>query len=445
MRFISFFSIVLTAILVAVSHYHHPDLAMVALVQLSGLTLVLAGGAGLAIYIARAARFEAIPLHQVLMLALVLRVLVWCGAPLLENDFFRYLWDAYRFAISGTPYEGAPAGYWIDASVPPAFRAILQQINYPEIPTIYGPVTQLLFLLGYLIAPGQVAALQALNGLLDMGLIYLLARVGAKPRWLLLYAVSPLVLKECVMTAHPDGLLGILLIGALVWARRSWLAGVLMGMALACKVSALVVLPFLWKRARWRGMVFAAVAVLLCYLPFIWQPGSELFALKTFARVWRFNPLLFGVIEQVVAADWVRPVAALLLAVVLLALYWRDWRASLQTQRIAPADQALGALLLLAPVVNAWYLLWFLPFAVLRPSRTAWAATVVVPLAYWNGANFGLSGQPQFGVPLWISAAELLVLGTMLYWDWRAPLMMSAMTSQTVHDARHAMDVEQIK
>lgn len=425
MLLLSVLSFLLTGILVGVSRYHGNDAAATALVQLSGLSFVLAGSASLMIYVARAARFAVVPLWQMLALAIALRVFAWCGMPLLENDFFRYLWDAYRFATSGTPYDGAPAGYLIDGSVPAAFRTILQQINYPEISTIYGPVTELLFLLGYIIAPGQVAALQALNAVLDVVTIYLMARLGAQPRWLLIYVISPLVLKESIMTAHPDGLLGLLLLVALVWARRSWLAGVLMGMALACKVAALVALPLLWKRAGWRGMVFAALALLLCYLPFVWQPGSELFALQTFAKVWRFNPLLFALIEQVCAADWARLIAGLLLGAVLLWIYWRDWVAkddANPSKRVAPADLALGALLSLAPVVNAWYLLWFLPFAVLRPSRTAWAATLVVPLSYWNGANLSSLGQQLFGVPVWITMIELLVLGVTLVWDWRAPL-----------------------
>ncbi|MBX9869635.1 MAG: hypothetical protein K2X63_07550, partial [Burkholderiaceae bacterium] len=98
MLLLSVLSFLLTGILVGVSRYHGNDAAATALVQLSGLSFVLAGSACLMIYVARAARFAAVPLWQMLALAIALRVFAWCGMPLLENDFFRYLWDAYRFA-----------------------------------------------------------------------------------------------------------------------------------------------------------------------------------------------------------------------------------------------------------------------------------------------------------------------------------------------------------
>lgn len=435
MLLVSFLSLLYTSVLVAISHVQRATPAETNLLQLLGLGAVLLVGAVTSYLIARDQRFDRIRLRDVLLLAAALRLLVCFGVPLLENDYFRYLWDAYRFAHSGTPYDGAPAAYFIDGSVPPAFRAILQQVNYPEISTIYGPITELLFLMAYLIAPAQVGALQALNGLLDLLLIWMLAKAGAKSRWLLLYAISPLVLKEFVMTAHPDALLGLLLVASLVSARRSWLAGWWMGLALACKVSAVVVLPLLWKRAGWRGMVAAALACLACYLPFVWQPGSELFALKTFAQVWRFNPLGFALLEPLLDVRAQRWASAILLGGMLLWIYWSDWinwinrykgddrrRTGFAASSVAPADLALGSLLFLAPVVNPWYLLWLLPFAVLRPSRTAWATSFVLPLSYWNGANLVASGEQVFGVPVWITVIELGVLAGMMLWDWRMPI-----------------------
>ena len=410
MRLVASVSVIVTIMLVYASHCD-------AVTQWWGVTLATALGALVAFYVMRSARFDALSVRSILTLAIALRVLALFALPLLEDDHFRYLWDGYRFAVSGTPYGAAPSAFFADASVPRTFQTILNFINYPDIPTIYGPVMQLLFVAAYALAPGNVGALQGLNALIDLLVLWILARTGAKPRWLLLYAISPLVLKEAVMTAHPDGLTGLLALAALVWARRPWVTGSLLGLAVASKISSVILIPFLFWRGGWRAGLAALASVVACYLPFMLLPGSDMTALMQFARNWRFNPLLFAAIEQLVGAHFARLVAAILSVTILLWVYWRDLRAPRRS--IAAVDHALGVLLVLSPVVNPWYLLWLLPFAVLRPSRTAWAATFVLPLSYWNGTQ---TGGHQFDLPTLITTMEIVVLLAAAMLDARQPL-----------------------
>jgi alpha-1,6-mannosyltransferase len=422
MPLIACLSLLMTGLLVGVSHFG-------VRAQLFGLSAALLLGTVLTVMIFRLSDTKQLKIRHIIFLAVALRVLSCFALPILENDFYRYLWDAYRFATTGTPYGAAPTHYLFDVNLPAAFREILGNINYPNIPTIYGPVTELWFLAGYGLAPAKVGALQGLNALLDIGLIVLLARLGAQPRWLLLYAISPLVLKESVMTAHPDVLVGVFAVASLVAAKRAHSAGGLLGLAIASKVAALVLLPFLVFRFGWRGLLWCGLTLVGCYLPFMWQPGSEFFALQTFATVWRFNPLLFALIELATRPENARAIAGVLLALVLGWITWREWQRhkkpcadNLTKSNAPPADLALGALLAFAPVINPWYLLWFLPFAVLRPTRTAWASSLVVPLSYWHGGNFAFEGGRQFGVPTLVTVIELLVLAVCFIWDIRKPL-----------------------
>ena len=415
MRVVSTLSLLAVAILVLVSRHD-------AITQLAGLGIALSLGAAAAWHIMRAPHFDSISLSKIFVLAIALRILALFAVPILEDDYFRYLWDAYRFATTGTPYGAAPTAFFSDASVPPQFQSILNFINYPDVPTIYGPVMQLLFLVGYVFAPGQVAALQLQNALLDLFLIGLLMHAGAGPRWLLLYAISPLVLKEAIITAHPDGLVGIFAVAGFIYLRRPWLGGGLLGLAVATKVSALVLLPFLLSRGGWRAMVAAAAVLLACYLPFLLMPGSELTALNSFAQHWRFNPLLFAGVEAVFGLKYARPVAGICIILALAWLYIADWQASLKRWGIPSADRAFGALLIFAPVVNPWYLLWLLPFAVLRPSRTVWVATFVLPLSYLNGNHISQFGLAQFDLPIAITLIEIAVLAWLAWLDWRRPL-----------------------
>lgn len=65
-----------------------------------------------------------------------------------------------------------------DPSVAAAFQRILNQVNYPELPTIYGPVTDVLFRAGHVLRPGRETALQATLVLIDLVTIVLLLRLA---------------------------------------------------------------------------------------------------------------------------------------------------------------------------------------------------------------------------------------------------------------------------
>ena len=186
--------------------------------------------------------------------------------PLFEDDYFRYLWDGFQFAQTGTPYGAAPAAFFADAQIPQVFQRILDHINYPDVPTIYGPVTELLFLLAYLLEPGSLIPLQALLIGVDILLIRLLLTV-AQPTHVLLYAWCPLVIKEIAFTAHPDGLGVSLAIAAVVLSSRRHTVGAAICIALAvgAKVFALLLVPFVLARAGPRAwLAFVGACAVRC-------------------------------------------------------------------------------------------------------------------------------------------------------------------------------------
>ena len=167
---------------------------------------------------------EPFPVGRLLFWAVGFRLCGLIGGPFYEDDFYRYLWDGYRFATAGTPYGAAPEEFFIDPAVPAVFQGVLDGVNYPELPTIYAPVTQLLFLVAYWIKPASVAVLQAILITVDLIVVALLLRL-APARNVLLYAWCPLVVKEIAFTAHPDGVGVCLLLAAVVLARRSAAGG----------------------------------------------------------------------------------------------------------------------------------------------------------------------------------------------------------------------------
>jgi hypothetical protein len=74
-------------------------------------------------------------------------------------------------------------------------------------------------------------------------------------------------------------------------------------------------------------------------------------------------------------------------------------------------DIVLGVFFLVAPVVNAWYLLWLLPFSVLYPSLWSWTFSVSVMLSYAIGINLDSTQYDPFELPMW---AYFLEYGSVL-------------------------------
>ena len=352
---------------------------------------------------------------RLIVWAVVFRICGLIGGPFYEDDFYRYLWDAFRFIQDGTPYGVPPEAFFDDMSVPDQFQRILDGINYPELPTIYGPVTQLVFLGGYGISPGSVTALQALMLVFDLMTTSLLVRL-APARLVLLYAWSPLVIKEVAFTAHPDGVAVFLVLAAVVLAQkdRNYGAAIFLALAVSAKILAVLVVPFILVRARLRvwGLFFLVLA--LIYLPFVLQGSTDLQTLLVFTREWEFNAALFSLVKPWMPNPVARALCGLLLTIV-IARYYLVYR-RMAPGTIVRGDWIYGALFALWPVVNSWYLLWLLPFAVIRPSAWAWTASIAVLLSYITGLNLSDMDMHPFAHPDWVRPVEYgLILLALAY------------------------------
>ena len=368
-----------------------------------------------ALYLHAVRRDEPIPVARLLFWAVAFRLCGFIGGPIYEDDFFRYLWDGYRFAAAGTPYGISPEAFFLDETVPLALRTILDQINHPELPTIYGPTAQALFLLAYYIQPGSVAALQALLITVDLATVGLLLRL-APARNVLLYAWCPLVIKEIAFTAHPDGLGVCLLLAAIVLVgkgREGW-AAVCLALAVGAKIFVLILAPLVLIRARIIHWCCFAAALAVLYAPFALMGATEFESLAVFAREWEFNAALFGLFTVVLSPTQAKVVLGIACAMFWVCYYRRHRR---ERSTVPRGDWVYGAFFLAAPVINAWYLLWLLPFAAVYPSRWAWTASVAVMLSYITGLTLGDYGMQAYEHPWWVPPLEFGVVGLALLWD----------------------------
>jgi len=376
----------------------------------------------------------------VFLWALTFHIIGIFGMPIFEDDYFRYLWDAYHTVNLGTPYGIAPSDYFSsetitsNTTINPQFQTILGQINYPDIPTIYGPVLQYSFLLGYAASPGEVWPLQLLYSAADMLVIVLLLRL-ATPRFVLLYAWSPLVFKEIILTAHPDGV-GVLLLISAVWSHhRGHLVAcaLFLAMSVAAKVFAILLVPYLLIRAKVKHGVLFVLTLVLLYIPLLINSDSDVIGLKAMAQAWEFNSALFGLLLLGFSAQTSKLLLASLLLIFMagyLFYYYKSGQPTPANRHSSPqhhsnsivrGDWVMGLFLLCAPVINPWYLVWVLPFAVIHPRLTVWVASSVIMLAYIVGLNVPYTSElGPYDQPIWARLIEFGVIGLVAGYEiWR--------------------------
>jgi hypothetical protein len=348
--------------------------------------------------------------------ALLLHLVALFGVPAFEDDYYRFIWDGWQIATFGTPYGTPPEAFFADTQVPIALREILDGVNNPDLPTIYGPALELLFAGVFALAGTEILGLRLAFVLANLALIALMLRRYPAKR-VALYAWNPLVVSEVALHVHPDGVMALALFaGVLLLRVRPILAGVLFAIAAGVKLVALAAWPLL-LRTRPVATLSATATLAGLYAVFLMQEsGAGFESTITFATQWHFNPLAYQPILWVMPSDPARFVTA---AIAGMGVIWLHGRAEGRIDMTIAT--IFGLILLFAPAVNAWYLLWLLPFAVAGRQVWPFAATVALPLSYLTGLNLDNESLRPFEVHMVAQFVEAGILLSAIAWDiWHA-------------------------
>ncbi|MGC4895440.1 polyprenol phosphomannose-dependent alpha 1,6 mannosyltransferase MptB [Micromonospora sp. DT31] len=339
--------------------------------------------------------------------------------PVGSRDVYSYACQGWTWTQGLSPYRVGVAGAgcpWT-GSVSPIWR---------DTPAPYGPFFVLLAGLAVLAGGGLLGTVVLLRLVAVAGVLLVafclpgLARAAGVPArraaWLVL--ACPLVGTHLVAGAHNDAFaLGLVLLGLLVLVRRPGTAGalvaagVLLGLAVAVKALAAVVLPFaalaaVPGRHTWRALLrdggrlagavlgTLLVASLATGLGLGWVAGL---GHSGDSQQWTSPPTALGLVVDYAgelagsrpsAVPVTRAVALVLLAVVVVALWWRAWTRLLRGDDTPPGDRpspvgtallgaglALAATVLLSPVFHPWYATWpltLLAVAAVPLAREVW-------------------------------------------------------------------------
>ena len=219
----------------------------------------------------------------ILIGAILLRASLLATPPNFSGDAWRYLWDA-RVALHGySPYVYIP-----DAKplVPLHDSLIYGQMGYHDVPTLYPPAAQAIYLFSYLLAPSNIFVLKAIFLCFDLTtcivLALLLKRKGLDPARCLIYAWCPLPVVEFAVQGHIDVVMLTFVLLMILCAQGTGykarlLTGFLLGLATLTKLYPLILLFAVLRRRDYVLLLTCICTIIAGYIPFIILGHGQVF------------------------------------------------------------------------------------------------------------------------------------------------------------------------
>lgn len=294
------------------------------------------------------------------------------------DDVWRYLWEGYIQTLGFSPYDLAPNA----PELIPYHTPFWSLINNIETSAIYPPITQFGFRALAAIAP-SVLLFKLAFFLADLGVCWLLSKKFGYSKTLL-YAWNPLIIYSFAGGAHYDSWFILPLVaGWLICSQRQWSwSATLIGISIAIKWMSLPILGFLaWLQLpRFKSaiaiFILGGLPLLFTAIPFCSAESCPLIPTRSnfvlFARSASFSPHLLREIFNISLARNTLYFTPIL--VVFIVLLWQDYKnkninffssLSQQSQRLLFLSESyLMGLLILSPIIHAWYFTWLIPFAV---------------------------------------------------------------------------------
>jgi Glycosyltransferase family 87 len=308
----------------------------------------------------------------ILLGGIMLQVVALTGPPQNSSDSYRYIWDGRVQAAGIDPYLYAPGdagvarlrddflwsgtgpGHYADCirenhisktDPPDSLLAGCTKLNRVEVPTIYPPVAEAYFFAVQLAAPADnsttpiQAAAASFAVLVTVILLFGLRRLGKDPRLAALWAWCPTVVLEAGQNAHVDvvgvtfTLAALLLLARARTEGRTALGGVLLGLAIATKVTPVLVMPAVLRRGWLLISASAAAAISLVYAPHVLAVGRKVIGFlpgylhqEGYSSGNGFNIIGLFVHGKLTAAVAVVILAAIALAIIRFGDPGQPWR-----------------------------------------------------------------------------------------------------------------------
>jgi hypothetical protein len=349
----------------------------------------------------------------ILVGAAILRAQLVAIPPDLSHDSWRYLWDA-RVTLQGySPYVYAPN----DPLFVHLRDFLYQNSRFRNVPTIYPPAAEALYIVSYLLAPSNLFFFKGLLIVCDLVssllLALLLKRQGKDPAGCILYAWCPLPIVEFAIQGHVDAFTVMLMLLAYFISLRPKigariLTGFIIALATLTKVYPVLMLVLILRRKDWALLATFVVTVVIAYTPYLILGHGQILGFfthyageqsspnagpLTVATYWVSNKMHWSV-------TWEYIVQALVVGGTVLLVWIEQLRGRMSMQ--AGILMLVGIIFMVSTHIYPWYNAVFLPWVALllgTPQAVRGReriSTIILACAFWYFVCFSVSSYlPQ--------------------------------------------------
>tara|TARA_B100000959_G_scaffold285878_1_gene362205 strand:- start:532 stop:1941 length:1410 start_codon:yes stop_codon:yes gene_type:complete len=367
----------------------------------------------LAIYLVLRLNEQNKNLKIVLFFAVLFRLALLPSNPIQEDDHYRYLWDGKVTRNGINPYKYSPDEIREFAenreNIEYTFKNIKEleslnlirfknhqseilfdRINHPEVPTIYPPFSQIVFSFADVFLGGGTTGLRIILFIFDLAVLWmvllLLKSQKINPLYSIIYAWSPLVIKEIVNSLHMDSipLLFLTLSTYLLVKSSPRMSIFTYSLSILSKYYSLMLLPIFFAVIRkdgWSKLFMAAIilffTLLIFSFPFIDDGWSIFKGLAIYGSQWERNDSIFAVIKYLTGNHQITIIIVFGIFTAILGYI------TLSSEDIVKKILILlTAFFLLSPTQYPWYLISFLPFLTFYPNRALLLLSGLLSLYY---------------------------------------------------------------
>lgn len=351
----------------------------------------------------------------IIFTGLFARLILIPSSPILEDDFYRYLWDGAVTANEFNPYVFNPQDV-IDKNpnVPQKILEladesgdVIEKINHPKIKTLYPTLSQIIFGLSYFLFPWSVTGWKLIMLMGDIFLLFFLIRILRELKlpisFVAIYWLNPIVLHEFFNTGHYD--LFALLFTAIAiyyYLKNEFVtSSITLALAVGFKLWPILIFPiFLRKltnqKSKMLSSIFAfSLFVIIIFIPVLRAGFDQNSGFTKYAANWINNAAFYTLLKDsidlftttfkiyYVCADCVaRWITIGIVSVALLLLIKKPAKDNLNL-----VDKILiiiAVAFLVSPTQFPWYLTWVILPLVFSPKFSLLMYAFLIPLYHLN-------------------------------------------------------------
>jgi len=369
-------------------------------------------------------KYKSFYFRYIIAFAIIFRIVMLFGLPWLSDDFYRFLWDGFLSYQGLNPYLHIP-----QELLATGFQApfSIDLMNSPSYYTVYPPFGQFTFFIANFLGKGDVfyttLCMKLMMLFAELGTLYflnVLLKKRNKQRYLLVYALNPLVIVEFVGNLHAEGFMIFFLVLAiwLIEKQKLFFSSVAFALSICSKLLPILFLPFLLWLLGWKKAFFYIVSVIclvaLGFLPF-WD--YQLFPSMAKSLALYFNHLEFNA-SFYYLFKWMHwhlfegalYVLKALFVIVFFLIWYRRRQAGIETFLVS-SFFVFTLYLFSSQSIHPWYICMPLFLSVFTSYRFPIVWTFLSVFTYITYRTEAMQQQ------MWVVCLEYVILFGMIVWE----------------------------